>query len=193
LRNIELIKAKKELTMPDIICAGFGGQGVLTLGLILSKTAMENGKNVTWIPSYGSEMRGGTANCNVKIVDGKVASPFVKEPNIVVAMNQPSVDKFAPMLADGGLLIVNTSIVENTSIRGNIEVYGVAASDIAQEEKNLKGANIVMMGALAATGILLDSKTLLEGMQEFFASKGRSSPKNDTCFLRGENEAIKLH
>lgn len=178
--------------MPSLICAGFGGQGVLTLGLILAKTAMENGRNVTWIPSYGSEMRGGTANCNVRIEEGKISSPFVKKPDIVVAMNQPSANKFAPMLSEGGLLIVNTSIVENIDIRDDIRVFGVPASDIAREAENLKGANIAMMGAVAATGELLDESVMLEGMREFFRDKGRSNPKNDTCFTLGLKQCERL-
>lgn len=171
--------------MASLICAGFGGQGVLTLGLILAKTAMSNGKNVTWIPSYGSEMRGGTANCSVKIMDGKVASPFIKQADIVIAMNQPSVDKFAPLLVPGGLLIVNTSIVVNANIRDDINIYGVCASDIAQEESNTKGSNIAMLGALAHTGVLLDAPLLQGGMEDFFVSKGKNNPKNNVCFTRG--------
>lgn len=178
--------------MASLICAGFGGQGVLTLGLILAKTAMNYGKNVTWIPSYGSEMRGGTANCSVKIMNGKVASPFIKQADIVIALNQPSVDKFTPMLVPGGLLIVNTSIVTNTNVRDDICIFGVCANDIAQEESNSKGGNIVMLGALAHTGVLLETSILRSGMDEFFVSKGRENPQNNICFARGVSETKKI-
>ncbi len=178
--------------MAGIICAGFGGQGVLTAGLILAKTAMDYDKNVSWIPSYGSEMRGGTANCNVIIVDGRVASPFVKKPDIVIAMNQPSVDKFAPMLNSGGTLIVNSSIVSNTDIRDDINVYAVAATDIATKEGNPRGANIAMIGALAATDLLLDAEKLCAGMEKFFDEKGKSNPKNAVCFKKGKDETKQI-
>ena len=171
--------------MADMICAGFGGQGVLTMGLILAKIAMDEGKNVTWIPSYGSEMRGGTANCSVKITDGMVASPFIKHADIVIAMNQPSLDKFMPMLRPGGPLMVNTTIVKDAVRRDDIEVYGVDATEIAQQEQNARGANIVMLGALASAGKLLTHDVIEKGIEAFFASKGKHNPKNAACYERG--------
>ena len=171
--------------MADMICAGFGGQGVLTMGLILAKIAMDEGKNVTWIPSYGSEMRGCTANCSVKITDGMVASPFIKHADIVIAMNQPSLDKFMPMLRPGGTLMVNTTIVKDAVRRDDIEVYGVDATEIAQQEQNARGANIVMLGALASAGKLLTHDVIEKGIEAFFASKGKHNPKNAACYERG--------
>ena len=171
--------------MADMICAGFGGQGVLTMGLILAKIAMDEGKNVTWIPSYGSEMRGGTAICSVKITDGMVASPFIKHADIVIAMNQPSLDKFMPMLRPGGTLMVNTTIVKDAVRRDDIEVYGVDATEIAQQEQNARGANIVMLGALASAGKLLTHDVIEKGIEAFFASKGKHNPKNAACYERG--------
>lgn len=171
--------------MADMICAGFGGQGVLTMGLILAKIAMDEGKNVTWIPSYGSEMRGGTANCSVKITDGMVASPFIKHADIVIAMNQPSLDKFMPMLRPGGTLMVNTTIVKDAVRRDDIEVYGVDATEIAQQEQNARGANIVMLGALASAGKLLTHDVIEKGIEAFFASKGKHNPKNAACYEKG--------
>ena len=170
--------------MADMICAG-GGQGVLTMGLILAKIAMDEGKNVTWIPSYGSEMRGGTANCSVKITDGMVASPFIKHADIVIAMNQPSLDKFMPMLRPGGTLMVNTTIVKDAVRRDDIEVYGVDATEIAQQEQNARGSNIVMLGALASAGKLLTHDVIEKGIEAFFASKGKHNPKNAACYERG--------
>ena len=171
--------------MADMICAGFGGQGVLTMGLILAKIAMDEGKNVTWIPSYGSEMRGGTANCSVKITDGMVASPFIKHADIVIAKNQPTLDKFMPMLRPGGTLMVNTTIVKDAVRRDDIEVYGVDATEIAQQEQNARGANIVMLGALASAGKLLTHDVIEKGIEAFFASKGKHNPKNAACYERG--------
>src|SRR6056297_2599678 len=117
--------------MLNIICAGFGGQGVLTAGLILAKTAMDNDKNVTWIPSYGSEMRGGTANCNVKIYDDKISSPFVKKIDILIAMNKPSIIKFEPKVRPGGMIISNKSIVTGWNFREDIKIVEVEATAIA--------------------------------------------------------------
>ncbi len=171
--------------MKNIICAGFGGQGVLTAGLILAKTGMENGKNVTWIPSYGSEMRGGTANCNVKISDGKISSPFVKKIDILVAMNQPSVTKFESMMNPGGLLIVNSSIVKDHKFREDIKVVTVPGTDIAEELGNPKGANIVMLGALAYSQGLFGKEAMMGGIDNFFTSKGKNNPKNRLCFEKG--------
>ncbi|PAB60609.1 2-oxoacid:acceptor oxidoreductase family protein [Anaeromicrobium sediminis] len=176
--------------MPNIICAGFGGQGVLTAGLIIAKTGMNNNKNVTWIPSYGSEMRGGTANCNVKISDSKISSPFVKEIDILVAMNMPSIAKFEPMLRPGGIIISNKSIVKDWDFRSDIRVVEVNATTIADEMANPKGSNIVMLGALAKTGELFDKDTMEKGIEEFFVSKGKDNPKNGECFIKGFESVI---
>lgn len=177
--------------MTSIICAGFGGQGVLTAGLILAKTGMDSDMNVTWIPSYGSEMRGGTANCNVKISTGKISSPFIKKIDILVAMNQPSVAKFEAMLNPGGLLVINTSIVKDYNYRKDISVIEVAGTEIAEEIGNPKGANIVMLGALAASGRLYEKDPLSKGIENFFTSKGRNNPKNLDCFTSGFDRAVK--
>ncbi|SHD77667.1 2-oxoacid:acceptor oxidoreductase family protein [Schnuerera ultunensis] len=171
--------------MVEIISAGFGGQGVLTAGLILAKIAINNGKNVTWIPSYGSEMRGGTANCNVKIDDQEIASPFVKNIDVLIAMNAPSVEKFENMIKPDGLLIVNSSMVKGKKYRDDIRIVKVPANDIAREVNNPKGLNITVLGAFAkATGIF-DKDSFIEGIDGFFASKGIVNPANRLCFEKG--------
>jgi len=175
----------------NVICAGFGGQGVLTAGLILGKTATETGKNVTWIPSYGSEMRGGTANCNIKISDGKIASPFVRDIDVLVVMNQPSVDKFESAVKPGGVIISNCSLIKEHQFRNDVTVFEVDATNIADELKNSKGANLVMLGGLAAAGVLLDAPALRDGMNRFFDEKGKNGPKNGQCFDRGVETAGK--
>ncbi|SMB95142.1 2-oxoglutarate ferredoxin oxidoreductase subunit gamma [Desulfonispora thiosulfatigenes DSM 11270] len=171
--------------MPNLIFAGFGGQGVLTAGLIVAQTAMNNEKNVTWIPSYGSEMRGGTANCNVKINDGKIASPFIKEIDILIAMNMPSVAKFESMVVPNGTIITNKSLIKDYNFRSDLKIVEVDATAIAEEASNPRGANIVMLGALAASGDLFDKDVMGSGVEEFFASKGRNNPKNTECFVKG--------
>jgi len=174
----------------NIVCAGFGGQGVLTAGLILGKTGVDIGKNVTWIPSYGSEMRGGTANCNLKISDKKISSPFVKDIDVLVVMNMPSIEKFEQKIKPGGVIISNSTMIKDYSFRDDVTVVEVDATGIADELENPKGSNIVMLGALAASGKLFDDRTIEEGIQNFFLLKGKNNPKNALCFRKGLSEAI---
>lgn len=173
--------------MMEIISAGFGGQGVLTAGLILAKVAMDNGKNVTWIPSYGSEMRGGTANCGVKISDDEIASPFVKKIDVLIAMNAPAIDKFEKSIKSGGILVVNSSMVKNREYREDIKVVEVPANDIAHEANNPRGVNITVLGAFIKATNLLDKDIFAKGIEDFFASKGKVNPANGVCFEMGYN------
>ena len=175
----------------NLIFAGFGGQGVLTAGLIMAKTGVDIGKNVTWIPSYGSEMRGGTANCNVKISDGKISSPFVTKIDILVVMNMPSLVKFEKNVVPGGVIIANKTLIDQYDFRSDIQVYEVEATGIADELNNPKGANIVMLGALAASGKLFDPDETWNGIENFFLEKGKNNPKNETVFRRGLAETRK--
>lgn len=173
--------------MMEVISAGFGGQGVLTAGLILAKIAMDNGKNVTWIPSYGSEMRGGTANCGVKISENDIASPFVKNIDVLIAMNAPSIDKFEKMIKPGGTLIVNSSMVKGREYREDINVVEVPANDIAHDANNPRGVNIAILGAFIKATNILDKETFAKGIENFFADKGKVNPANEICFEMGYN------
>lgn len=168
--------------MIEVIFAGFGGQGVLTSGLILANVASDQNYNITWIPSYGSEMRGGTANCNVKVSTDEIASPFVKKIDVLVAMNGPSVDKFEKMIKPDGILIVNTSMVKDRQFREDIKVVEVPANDIALEFNNPKGANIAMLGAFAKHTKEFDKETFMNGIDKYFAAKGKSNPANRATF-----------
>src|SRR5690606_32824504 len=147
--------------------------------------AMDNGKNVTWIPSYGSEMRGGTANCNVKISDEEIASPFVKKIDVLIAMNAPAIDKFEKNIKPGGTLIVNSSLVKDREYRDDIKVIKVPATDIANNENNPKGQNIVVLGAFVRATNILDKDVFLKEMEDFFAAKGKINPANRICFEKG--------
>lgn len=172
----------------EIICAGFGGQGVLTAGMILIEAGMHQEKEVLFYPSYGSEMRGGTANCTVKISDKRIASPVSKHPDILLALNVPAVDKFEKELKPGGVLFINSSIVPTERrFREDITVASVPATDLAVEEKNLKAANLVMLGAFARYAGLFDEKYLQEEILKFFEKKGKGkyNQKNALCFERG--------
>jgi 2-oxoglutarate ferredoxin oxidoreductase subunit gamma len=132
----------------EIIFAGFGGQGILLSGRIVCIAAMREGKAVSHLPSYGAEMRGGTANCSVVVSDGEVASPVIPKPTICVIMNTPSLLRFEPTLRANGLLIYNSSLIDMEPERNDIDCRRVEANDIADEEGSLKAANMVMLGAL---------------------------------------------
>jgi 2-oxoglutarate ferredoxin oxidoreductase subunit gamma len=175
--------------MPDMIFSGFGGQGMLTAGLIIARAGVAAGKRVTWIPSYGSEMRGGTANCGVKISDAKIASPFVKNIDILVAMNTPSLDKFMPKMARGALLVVNLSLVKNRCCREDITVVSIDATNAAENMRNPRGANICALGALAASGALFGPDVISSEITKFFEAKKKDNPKNLECFVYGLGSA----
>src|SRR5215211_5436348 len=132
----------------EIMIAGFGGQGVLFGGQVVAYAAMDAGKEVTWIPSYGPEMRGGTANCTVVIADDEIGSPLVKNPPLAIALNLPSLDKYEETLATGGTLIVNQSMVDHDAKRDDINVIFVPCNEIAEEIGNKKLMNMVAVGAL---------------------------------------------
>lgn len=134
----------------EFIFAGFGGQGMLLIGKFMAMACMLDGKNVSWLPSYGPEMRGGTANCSVIVSDDPVASPIVGQADAVVAMNLPSLDKFEPMVKPGGVLVINSSIIERKSVRDDITVVYCDAMKLADEVGNPKGANVAILGALLA-------------------------------------------
>ena len=136
--------------MIEVICSGFGGQGVLVAGMILADAGMEDNKQVSWYPSYGFEMRGGAANCDVKISDEEIPSPFCLEPDIVYTLNETAIDTYESRLKPGGVLLVNSSLVpDERTYRDDIQVIKVPATTIADELGNPKGTNIVMLGALA--------------------------------------------
>lgn len=132
----------------EIIIAGFGGQGVLFGGQVVAYAAMDAGKEVTWIPSYGPEMRGGTANCTVVIADEEIGSPLVEHPPLAIALNLPSFDKYEDILETGGTLIVNKSMVDRSAKRTDIQVHFVPCNQIAEEIGERRLVNMVAIGAL---------------------------------------------
>jgi len=134
----------------EIVIAGFGGQGVMFAGQVLAYAAMDNGKEVTWIPSYGPEMRGGTANCTVIIADEEIGSPIVRNPRGLIAMNLPSLDKYEPLVVQDGILIVNKSLVNRSVGRDDLQVVLIPANAIAESLGDKRMTNIVMVGALLA-------------------------------------------
>jgi 2-oxoglutarate ferredoxin oxidoreductase subunit gamma len=134
----------------DLVLAGFGGQGVLFAGQLLAHAALGARLHTTWYPSYGPEMRGGTANCTVVISDEPIGSPVVAEPQAAIVMNLPSLDRYEPLVRPGGLLIVNTSLIERAVTRDDIDVVGIPADDVAAELGEARLTNMVLLGALLA-------------------------------------------
>ncbi len=170
-----------------IIVAGFGGQGVMSLGQLLIYAGMLEGKHVSWLPSYGPEMRGGTANCNVIISDSPVASPIVTDATAVIAMNRPSLDKFESSLVKDGLLLINSSLIDKSAERDDITSHDIPANEIADELGNSRVANMVMLGAyLEATGAL-KKESMINALEEVFGggSKAKLIPVNKKALDRG--------
>lgn len=130
--------------------SGFGGQGVISAGVLLAQAGMMDGKEVSFFPSYGAEMRGGTANCSVVIATDEVTTPIVSEPDTVIVLNEPSLAKFEPLVKKGGLLIINSSLVNSKATRKDIKVLYVPCNQVAKELGNAKIMNMVALGAFAA-------------------------------------------
>ncbi|HRS75375.1 MAG TPA: 2-oxoacid:acceptor oxidoreductase family protein [Anaerolineaceae bacterium] len=155
----------------EVIISGFGGQGTLYAGQVLAYAAMDEGKQVTWIPSYGPEMRGGTANCTVVVSDEEIGSPTVKHPKAVLALNLPSLDKYEDMIAPGGCLVVNESMVNRKPTRTDIRVVILPANEIAREIGNERATNMVMLGALLANMDILPIEALEKALKNHTAQR----------------------
>ena len=167
------------------IFAGFGGQGVLSMGRNLAQAAMLEGKSVTYLPAYGVEVRGGTANCTVAISDEEVASPVASSPEFVVILNQPSLVRFQNQLEPGGLLFVNSSLVEAEILRADIEVVRVPANSIAEKLRSPQSVNMVMLGAFTRKSNLVSLSTLIEVMSDALARKEKAVAINKKALMAG--------
>jgi 2-oxoglutarate ferredoxin oxidoreductase subunit gamma len=155
----------------EVMFAGFGGQGILLSGKILAHAAMEKGLEVAWVPSYGPEMRGGTAYCTVVISDRPIGSPIIKNPLHLIAMNRPSLEKFAPVVKPQGIILINSSLIPIGSGRSDIIELIVPAVDIATQLGNGKAANIVALAAFVARSKIIDLETLKHCVQTEFSKK----------------------
>lgn len=168
-----------------IICSGLGGQGVLTLGMILAHAAAAEGKYVTWVPSYSSEMRGGSANCKIKISDDPIGSPYVKKIDILVALDEGSLGQFADQVQPGGCIVVNSSIIENIPEYPDKEIIKIPANDIAEKLENPKGTSLAIVGAIIAHSQLISYDVASEAIKEYFAAKKINVEKNEEVFNAG--------
>lgn len=163
----------------EIIFAGFGGQGTLSMGKFLAYAGMDADMNVSWLPSYGPEMRGGTANCSVILSDEQVGSPIISNPNTLVVMNRPSLDKFEKNLVKGGLLIMDSDLVDRMPNRDDIEVISIPAQTEAAEIGSKQIANMVLLGALVKkTGIVTMDEIVTalkdHGKEKFFEANKKA-------------------
>ena len=169
----------------EIKFAGFGGQGILLSAKLLAYAAMKEGSEVAWIPSYGPEMRGGTAYCTVVISDKYIGSPIIKNPTHLVAMNRPSLEKFDDTVKEGGIVFINSSLIPVRSQRSDITELVVPANDIAIEAGSVQAANIVALAAFAAKSGLVDLDLLKDCVKEEFSAKAKIIPMNMDAFDKG--------
>jgi 2-oxoglutarate ferredoxin oxidoreductase subunit gamma len=177
----------------EITIAGFGGQGVLFGGQVLAYAAMDTGKDVTWVPSYGPEMRGGTANCTVIIADEEIGSPLVKNPPLAIALNLPSFDKYEEVLAPGGTLIVNQSMVDRGAKRDDINVIFVPCNELAEELGDKKLMNMVAVGALLTALPEITIKDIEKALEGHLPARHKHLlPKNYEALRRGFEAAQKV-
>lgn len=173
----------------ELIIAGFGGQGVLLMGQLLTYAGMIEEKNVSWLPSYGPEMRGGTTNCCVIVSDEPVGSPVVTEADSVIVFNKPSLDKFERFLKPGGKLFINSSLIDKKAERADIEVHYVPVNDAAMKLGNVKVINLIMLGAfIAATGIVSKDSVMKAVAHTFGEHKANLIAINEQAF----DEGVKL-
>ena len=148
----------------EVIISGFGGQGALFAGQLLTYAGMDEGYQVTWIPSYGPEMRGGTAHCTVILSDDPIGSPIIRNPTAAIVMNPPSMEKYEMLVKPGGVLVVNSTLVRVRSARKDITAVYLPANDLAIEVGNVKMANVVLLGALLAVKPILSVKAVKHTM-----------------------------
>jgi len=170
----------------EIIIAGFGGQGVLSLGLVLSYAGVKEDKEVSWMPSYGPEMRGGTANCIAIISDEKISSPIVSMFDTVIALNQPSVDKFEKALKPGGLMIYESTNIINPPTRKDIQIIGVPAATESVKLKNTKIMNMIILGSFLKIKPIISMEKILEGLKLVLPERYHNLlPLNESAIRRG--------
>jgi 2-oxoglutarate ferredoxin oxidoreductase subunit gamma len=174
----------------SIIISGFGGQGVLFSGQLLAYAGMDSGKHVTWIPSYGPEMRGGTANCTVIVSDMPIGAPLVNKPDVVVAFNLPSFEKYEGVVKPGGLFVVNSSIITVETERNDVDAVYVPANEIAEEEGSIKMMNMAAIGGMLAKRPFLSLDAVQQALRDHLPqSKSHLLQANLRVIQRGHDVA----
>lgn len=169
-----------------MICAGFGGQGVLTIGKFIAQAGMKEGKNVSWLPSYGPEMRGGTANVSTVVADNPIASPIVSFPDVLVALNQPSLDKFGPSVRPHGLIIMDNGMCPHGTKREDVNIISAPLSKIAIEIGSIRVLNMLAIGVLIGKTGIIKFETIEEDLNAFLKAKNPDLlEQNLTAIKRG--------
>jgi 2-oxoglutarate ferredoxin oxidoreductase subunit gamma len=175
----------------EMICAGFGGQGILTMGMIMAYGAVDQGLETSWYPSYGPESRGGTSNCTVMVSDQRIASPSTNSPSGIIAMNEPSFTKFVPRLRKGGVVVCNRDLITSAPPRDDVEYVWVDANTVAKELGNLMTASNICLGAFNAKLGFLSREGIEQGMSHVFTgSKSKLIPMNMDAYDRGAKLAL---
>ncbi len=170
----------------ELLAAGFGGQGVLSMGMTLAYAGMLEGKEISWMPSYGPEMRGGTANCTVIISDAKISSPIVTRFDVVVALNQPSLDKFEKAVKPGGILVYDSTSIIHPPTRADIVVVAIPASEEAVKLKNTKTMNMIVLGAVLARTGVVSVESVLRALKKVLPERYHHLlPLNEQALRRG--------
>jgi 2-oxoglutarate ferredoxin oxidoreductase subunit gamma len=154
-----------------IVFSGFGGQGVIMMGYLLAIAGMHEKKNVTCLPSYGAEVRGGTANCTVVISTEEIASPVASEPEYAVLMNNPSLFRYQNQVQSGGTIFLNSSMIESRPVRGDLEIYEIPVNDLAKQFPGNKVSNMIMLGAFIKRTGLVSLETMAQAIKETFGGK----------------------
>ena len=173
-------------TDTEVLMAGFGGQGMLLAGKVLAQACMEAGKEVSWLPSYGPEMRGGTANVMVCMASSRIGSPLIENPRGLLAMNLPSLEKFAPRVRPGGVIVVNESLIDKDPGRADCLVVKVRARELSQEAGAPRAANFVMLGAYAGATDVVPAETIENAIaEEFSGDKARFVAPSIAAFRAG--------
>jgi 2-oxoglutarate ferredoxin oxidoreductase subunit gamma len=170
-----------------VIMSGFGGQGIMSMGQLLTYAGMIEGKQVSWLPSYGPEMRGGTANCNVIVSDGLIGSPVItNNATCAIVMNLPSLTKFEADVKKGGSILINSSLIDNKASRDDLTAFYIPANEVALELGNAKVANMVMLGAYIQLTGAVKQATIVEALKKVFGpSKAHLIPMNEEALTRG--------
>jgi 2-oxoglutarate ferredoxin oxidoreductase subunit gamma len=177
--------------LEEVIIAGFGGQGVMLMGRLLAYAGMLEGKNVAWMPSYGPEMRGGTANCTVIISSEEIASPVVSYPKSIIVMNKPSLDKFEATVQRDGLIIINESLIDQKVKRDDVAIVRVPANDIANKLGNLRVANMVALGTYVKKSGVVKLKTIFKALEKTLAGRNQKLIDLNKKALKQGEELVK--
>ena len=183
--SVQRTAKPKRVSCEEILCAGFGGQGIMFMGKLLALAGLLQGRYVTWMPSYGAEVRGGTAYSMVKVSDGDIASPIVTRPDILIVMNKPSLVKYEGKLKDGGILISNKTLVGDVSKRKGITLVNIPLTETASKLGDIRSANMMAIGALAKRSHMLSIRNIANALGAAFKSNEALLLRNKKALEKG--------